>query len=56
MTEETINVWHDHALPNDSFNVENAIITMTSHRTSYLIDPQYQARSWLVEFLKIKPE
>jgi len=43
-------------LPDDTFNVENAIIATTGHRTSYLIDPQYQARDWLVLFYKIKSE
>jgi len=32
--------WHEKGLPSDEFSQENAIITLSSKRTSYIIDPQ----------------
>jgi len=54
--ENEIFSWNENGLPNDDISIENAIITLNSDRTCYLIDPQYQAKDWLINQLNIKPE
>lgn len=54
--ENEIFTWNENGLPNDDVSIENAIITLNSHRTCYIIDPQYQAKDWLINQLNIKQE
>ena len=44
--------WKLQGLPSDDFSVENAIICTQSQRWSFMIDPQNQAKNWLMNLEK----
>ena len=46
--EPTKNDWFMSKLPSDTLSVQNAILVTTSSRYPLLIDPQDQAKNWLV--------
>ena len=44
--------WKQCGLPNDSFSVESALISLNSMRWPLLIDPQNQANNWIANMEK----